>query len=343
MKKKSALRFGIISTASILEYGFMPAVRLTEGVEASAIASRHIDKAKKAAEKYGIPKVCGSYNDILNDPEIDCVYVPLPNALHVEWARRALKAGKHVLCEKPLARSAPEARSLAGLVKSSGLTFAEAFQYRYHPLMEKVGSIVRSGRIGDVVRVEASYCEIIPNRKAVQFDPGMAGGALMDVGCYCVNFCRFAAGCDDAEVTGARSKIVNGVDGETRAELLFGNGVRATVICSILKTTPCYAAVAGTKGTIFILNPFPSALMTGGKVTDMYLCLVRTGDKIENVRVPTKLTYACQMEAFRDAVRAGEQPLINIHDATANMTLIDAILARAGVPVPYPQKYKPRI
>lgn len=334
MKKHSVLRFGIIGVASVLEYGFMPAVNLTGGVEAAAIGSRDIGKAKAAAAKYGIPKAYGNYEAVLKDPEVDCVYVPLPNSMHVEWARRALKAGKHVLCEKPLAWNAREARSVAGLVKSSGLIFAEAFQYRYHPLMSRVEEIVRSGRIGELVKVEASYCEIIPNRNAVQFRPEMAGGALLDVGCYCVNFCRFIAGRDDAEVVGAKSKIVRGVDGETRAELRFGNGVEAAVICSILKTTPCYAVIAGAKGTIFILNPFPSGLFVNGKVTDMYLCILRTGTKIQDIRVPTKLTYACQLEAFRDAVRTGKQPVTNAEDAVANTAVIDAVLKKAGVPAP---------
>lgn len=333
MKKTSPLKFGIISTASVLDYGFMPAVNLTEGVEAAAIASRDIGKAKLAAAKYGIPNAYGSYQAMLKDPEIDCVYIALPNSMHVEWSRKALKAGKHTLCEKPLASNAREAASLAGLIKKSGLTFAEAFQYRYHPLMAKVEQLIKSGAIGDLVKVEASYCEIIPNRNAAQFRPDMAGGALMDMGCYCVNFCRMVSGRDDAEVVAAKSKIVRGVDGETRADLRFGNGAEATVICSILKTSPCYAVVAGTKGTIFIHNPFPASLVVNGKLSDMYLCVLRSGDTIKDIRVPTKFTYACQLEAFRDAVLAGKQPLINIEDAVANMALIDAILKKSGAAV----------
>jgi predicted dehydrogenase len=343
MKKPSTLKFGIIGCASVLDYGFMPAVNLTDGVEAVAIASRDIGKAKSTAAKYGIRKAYAGYDAVLKDPEVDCVYIPLPNFMHVDWTRKALKAGKHVLCEKPLAWSAREAASLVGLIKSSGLTFAEAFQYRYHPLMFRVKEIVSSGRIGELVKVEASYREIIPNRKAAQFQPEMSGGALMDVGCYCVNFCRFIAGCDDAEVVRAKSKIVRGVDGETRAELLFSNGVPAVVIGSILKTSPCYAVVAGTKGTIFILNPFPSGLVVNGKVTDMYLCILRSGANIQDIRVPTSFTYGCQLEAFRDAVHAGKQPIMNIEDSVANMSVIDAILKKAGVAVPYPERAKPNI
>ncbi len=333
---KNNLRFGIISCASILEYGFMPAVELTEGVEAVAISSRDIKKAKRAASKYGIRKAYGDYESILHDHNIDCVYIPLPNSMHIKWARRSLEAGKHVLCEKPLAWNAAEAESLIELISGSGLTFAEAFQYRYHPLMHRVEEIVRSGRIGKLQRVEASYCEIIPDRRAVQFRPEMAGGALMDVGSYCVNFCRFIAGCDDAEVAAAESEISEGVDGSTCAELRFSNGVRAVVHCSILATTPCYAVIAGSEGTVFIHNPFPAALYEKGRVADKYLCIVRTGDVIENIRVPSKLTYACQMEAFRDAVLAGEQPLIDINEAVANMRIIDAIRKKAGIEVSLP-------
>ncbi|HOX29291.1 MAG TPA: Gfo/Idh/MocA family oxidoreductase, partial [bacterium] len=224
MKKSSSLKFGIISSASVLAYGFMPAVKLTEGVEAVAIASRDLTKAKQTASRYGIPKAYGSYNEILRDPGVDCIYVPLPNAMHIEWARKALKAGKHVLCEKPAGWSAREVASLRGLIEKTGLIFAEAFQYRYHPLMTKIKEIIDKGTIGEVVNVEASYCEVITSRDMVQFKPDMAGGSLMDVGCYCVDFCRFIIGCDEAEVLKTKSKIVRGVDGDMKAELLFSNG-----------------------------------------------------------------------------------------------------------------------
>lgn len=342
MKKKSTLKFGIISTASVLDYGFMPGVKLTDGVEVAAIGSRNIDKARATAEKFKIPKYYGSYQAVLRDPEIDCIYIPLPNSMHGEWARKALRAGKHVLCEKPLAWSAKEASSLKSLVKSSGLTFAEAFQYRYHPMMLKVGEIIRSGKIGNVVKVEASYCEIIPNRKQVQFQPEMSGGAMMDVGCYAVNFCRYAAGCNDAEVISSKTKIINGVDGETRAELRFSNGIKAVAIGSIIKTVPSYAVVAGTKGSIFIHAPFASALLVNDKITDYYVCIVQRGSEIKEIRTkPLQVTYACQLAAFRDAVHEGKQPLIDLDDAIANMALIDKILKAGGVKLAYPKKYKP--
>ncbi len=342
MATETILKFGIISTASILEYGFMPSVWLTEGVEADLVGSRDIVKAKQCAEKYGIPRYCGSYEEVLDDPGIDCVYVPLPNSMHAEWAKKALVAGKHVLCEKPVAWSAVEARSIVPFIEKSGKIFAEAFQYRYHPLMLKLREIIAAGEIGEVVKVEGSYCEIIPSRSQVQFRADMSGGALMDVGCYAVNFCRCFAGCDDAEVVRAESKIVNGVDGETVADLLFANGVKATVIGSILKTVPCYGVIAGTKGTIFIHDPFPSALYHGGVVKDHYLCILRAGDRIEEIRVAAgKLTYACQMAAFRDAVLLGGQPLIDVNEAIANMSIIDAILHKAGVQLQYPEEYKP--
>ena len=338
MKKSSTVKFGIIGSATVLEYGFMPAVNLTDGVDVIAIGSRDIEKARLNAAKYCIPKAYGSYEAVLKDPEVDCIYAPLPNSMHIEWARKALKAGKHVLCEKPAAFTADEARSIAGLIEKSGLIFAEAFQYRYHPLLGRVKELVDSGKIGKLLKVEASYCEIIPNRDAAQFRPEMAGGALMDEGCYCVNFCRYIAGCDEAEVTRVKSKLVNGVDGETRADLLFGNGVEATVICSIIKTVPCYAVVAGEKGTIFIHNVFPAGLFVNGEVTSMYLCILRTGDKIQEIVVPKKFTYGCQLEAFRDAVRSGKQPVTDIEEAVANLVIIDEIRKKAGVSVPYKGK-----
>lgn len=148
MATSRILRFGIMSVASIVNDGFMPGVKLTKGVEARAIASRNLEKAKQAAKRHGIPTAYGSYEELLRDAEVDCVYIPLPNSMHAEWTRKALNAGKHVLCEKPLAWSAREAASLMAPIKRSGLTFAEGFHYRYHPLMARIEEIVRSGDIG---------------------------------------------------------------------------------------------------------------------------------------------------------------------------------------------------
>lgn len=342
MKKNAPLKFGIISTATVNEYGFFPSVKHTKGVEAAAIASRDAEKAKKHAAMYGVPKAYGDYDALLADPDIDCVYIPLPNHLHVEWTRKALRAGKHVLCEKPFAWNEKEARSIEPIVRKTGLIFAEGFHYRYHPLTLRVLDLIRSGKIGDLLSVRISFCEIISNKAAVQFRPEYAGGAMMDMGCYGVHFARTIAGCDAAEVTRVKARMCRtGVDGETTADMLFSNGVRGTVICSILQTFPAYAVITGTRGTIFITNPISSTLYVNGKIVDQYLCLLQNGTVTKEIRVPvTEHTYASQLAAFRDAVHSGKQPLTGIGDAIANMRLIDVVRAKAGVKVPCPEKFR---
>lgn len=326
--------FGVLGTATVNTYGFLPSVNLTDGVEVTAIASRDAAKARRYAAEHGIPRAHGAYSALLSDPGVDCVYIPLPNSMHVEWTKKALRAGKHVLCEKPFASNAREAASVAPLLKKSGLVFAEGYHTRYHPLTEKLIELVRGGEIGELIGVEASYNEIIPNPDAVQFRPEFAGGAIMDMGCYGVHFARTMAGCDEAEILKTRSKILpRGVDGETRAELLFANGVRAAVICSIIRTTPSYAVLTGSRGAIFVSNPFAPSVWKNGRFEDQYLCLLQKGAAVKDIRVPRKLSYALQLRAFRDAVLGGPPPITGLSDSLANMRLLDAMREKAGVPI----------
>lgn len=176
----------------------------------------------------------------------------------------------------------------------------------------------------------------------MQYRPELCGGAMMDLGCYCVDLCRFIAGCDDAEIIRARSGKIKGIDGETRAELRFRNGIKATVIASMVKTMPSYAIVNGSKGSLYVQCPFPSTISINGKLTDLYRLVMWDGSGFREFRVDSRLTYACQIEAFRDAVHAGKQPLTDARSGIANMKIIDAILAKAGVALPYPKNAMPK-
>ena len=326
------LKFGVLSTASVNSYAFLPVIKKVPGAALDAIASRDLKKARAYAKKHGIPKAYGDYDSLLADPEITCVYIPLPVSMHAEWSSKAMDAGKHVLCEKPVAANEAEALAIAEKAEATGLTFAEAFHYLYHPLMGRVTEIVRSGGIGELVSIAAVHGVPLTDRNKVQFKPELAGGALLDIGCYPVNFARVIAGCDDARALEAVPKMTrSGVDGSMRASLEFESGVRADINCSLVGYLPMSAVVRGTKGAIYLLSPFNPAVALGPACVDIYLIIHQRGLEFRGIRVPTVTSYQRQLESFCEDVRAGAAPLTNAREAAANMRLIDAIYEKAGM------------
>jgi predicted dehydrogenase len=326
------LKFGILSTASVNDYAFLTPVKKVADAELVAIASRDLKRAADYAAKHGIPQAYGDYDRLLAVPEIDCVYIPLPVSMHSEWSIRAMDAGKHVLCEKPVASNADEARAIAAKVKASGKIFAEAFHYRYHPLAARVGEIVRSGGIGEVKHIFASFGVPLFDKNRVQFKKELAGGSLLDIGCYPVSFSRWIAGCSEATVVSARPELTkSGVDGSMKAKLKFANGVTADIHGSLVKYLPMAARIKGSKGEIDIVSPFMPAAQTGNFVIDVYVMIHREGFRVHNIRVPSITSYHAQLEAFCAAVRSGTQPITNAEEAVANMQLIDAIYEKAGL------------
>ncbi|MFH1538298.1 MAG: Gfo/Idh/MocA family oxidoreductase [bacterium] len=326
------LRFGIISTASINSYGFLPIVGKVADAELVAVASRSEEAAAKYAAKHGIPYAYGSYEGLLASSGIDCVYIPLPVSMHAEWAIKALEAGKHVMCEKPLTASAEEAEAIRKKVKETKLTFIEAFHYRYHPLMLRVGELVRSGAIGEVRKVSSAFCILLPDPRKVQFKPELAGGALLDVGCYPVSFVRWIAGSDNARVERARAFLApSGVDLTTSAVLRFDNGVIGRINCSLIVPRLQTATVVGTEGSIEVHFPFSPVAEVGPLHLNLYRLTLKNKKGKRNIRVASDVTYYYQLKAFCRAVRTGEPALTNIDEAVANMRLIEAIIKKAGI------------
>ncbi len=326
------LRFGILSTASVNEYAFLPEIKRVPCAELVAVASRDLKRAAAYAAKHGIPEAFGDYETLLARDDVDCIYIPLPASMHAEWTIRALEAGKHVLCEKPATANAVEARAVAAKVKETGRIYAEAFHYRYHPLAAKIEEIVRSGGVGQVKHIFAVHGVPLLDRKKVQFRPELAGGALLDIGCYPVNFARWIAACDDAEVISVRADATrSGVDGTMRAKLRFANGIEASVTGSLVRYMPMSARIRGTEGELYVLSPFTPAMYAGPVTLDLYAMIHRRGARVRNIRVETKTSYYCQLEAFCNAVRDGVQPPTGADEAVANMQLIDAIYEKAGM------------
>lgn len=332
MAAKKKLRFGILSTASVNEYAFLPVIKKIDGAELAAIASRNIKTAQSYAEKNGIPKTYGDYASLVADPEIDCVYIPLPVSMHAEWSVKAMEAGKHVLCEKPVTANAAEAITVAEKVKETGVTFAEAFHYRCHPLAERIEELVRGGEIGEVREIYAQFGIPLPDRSKVQFKRELAGGALLDIGCYPVSFSRWIAGCDEARVTKAKAKMTSsGVDGTIRATLEFENGVTAKIAGSLIELIPMSAFIRGSEGSISILMPFNPAVYVGPALINLYILILQQGLKVRSIRVPSTTTYHCQLEKFCVCVRNGTTPITSADEGVANMRLIDAIYEKVGI------------
>lgn len=288
-----------------------------------AVAARDAQRAKAFAARHGIATVHGSYEDLLADPGIDAVYVPLPNGLHGRWTKAALAAGKHVLCEKPFAANAAEARDVADAMGDR--VVMEAFHYRYHPVAARMAEIAGSGELGPLRKVEAGFCFPLPRFSDIRFSLDLAGGALMDAGCYAVHMARLLGG-GEPEVMSAQAKQQTpGVDRAMRAELRFPGGHTGTIRCSMWSSDflTISARVVGERGEMRVFNPLAPHVY--------HRISVRTdaGRRVEHLT--RRHTYAFQLEAFAAAVLRGAPVLTGPDDSIANMTVIDASYRAAGL------------
>jgi predicted dehydrogenase len=266
--------------------------------------------------------VCGSYEELLADPEVDAIYNPLPNSHHGPWTIKALEAGKHVLCEKPFTSNAAEARDVAAAAAAHpDLVVMEAFHYRYHPLVARMLEIIGNGEIGTVQRIETAMCFPLAKRNDIRWDANLAGGALMDAGCYPVHLLRTLAGVEPEVVTAKARLRSPGVDRRVDAELRFADGRTGKVTASMWSSAlvKVNARVVGDKGELRVLNPFAPHIFNRLKVNR------------RRERVHGEPTYNYQLRAFTGAVLRGTSILTPPADAVANMEAIDAIYRAAGL------------
>jgi predicted dehydrogenase len=234
----TTLRIGVLGAARIAPAALLKPATAVDGVQVVAVAARSRERAAKLAGRFGVPKALGSYADVLAGPDVDAVYIPLPNVLHAEWTLRALAAGKHVLCEKPLTANEAEARRVAAAADGSGLVVMEAFHYRYHPLARRIEQIVHTERrLGAITRVETWMCFPLPRYGDIRYRYDLAGGALMDAGCYALHAARFLGG-GEPEVTGARATLRDpSVDRAMSVDLRFPGGVTGAAHTSLWSRT----------------------------------------------------------------------------------------------------------
>ena len=325
MADSARLRIGVLGAARIAPLALVRPARSVPEVEIVAVAARDEGRARRFASRHAIPRVHAGYAELLADPGIDAVYNPLPNGLHCEWTIRALEAGKHVLCEKPLASNEDEARRMTLAAERAGRVLAEAFHWRYHPLAERMKEVVDSGALGRVRHVEASVCFPLPFPRDIRYRLDLAGGATMDAGCYAVSIVRHLAGAEP-EVVAATARLASPeVDRWMRAELRFGDGRRGRVTCSLFSTSllRVEARVIGDAGEMRVTNPVAPHFF--------HRLRVRTQQGRSSLRVAGEATYTHQLRAFARAVReGGPLPTDGAH-GVANMRVIDAIYRAAGL------------
>ena len=299
-------------------------------VVVTAVAARDGSRARAFAAKHGIAHVHESYEALLADPDVDAVYNPLPNGLHGKWTRAALDAGKHVLCEKPFTANADEAREIADLAAKSDRVVMEAFHYRYHPMTLRTEQIIASGVIGTLQRVEAALCFPLPKFSDIRYNYPLAGGALMDAGCYAVHMVRTFGG-STPEVVSAQAKLRDPqIDRAMTAELRFAAGHTGQVRCSMwsARLLEISARVVGDRGELKLFNPVMPQMVNRLTIRSP------EGKRVE--RFPRRPSYAYQLDAFAAAVLRGEPVKTTPEDAIENMTVIDGIYRAAGLPLRQP-------
>ena len=324
-----SLRWGILSTADIARHKVIPGMKKADRCSIVAIASRDVTRAREVAAELGIPTAHGSYEALLADPDVDAVYIPLPNHLHATWTIAAARAGKHVLCEKPIALAAAEAEQMAAVCEAEGVRLMEAFMYRLHPSWVAVGELVAAGRIGILRSIQSWFSYFNDDPANIRNIREVGGGALYDIGCYTVNLSRMLFG---SEPVAVQASIVTdsatGVDVLTSAILRFEGGV-ASFTCSTRTEPDQRVHVYGTTGRISIDIPFniPPDRPTAVRVT-------AGGDPpvapaTEVIAFPTTDPYTAQAERFATAILDDLPTPTPPADAIANLRVIERILQSA--------------
>jgi predicted dehydrogenase len=325
----TSLRWGVLSTADIARKKVVPGLRKADRCEVVAIASRDGAQARTVADELGIPTSHGSYEALLADPNVDVIYIPLPNHLHAEWTIAAARAGKHVLCEKPLALTVADAQRMVDACADAGVRLMEAFMYRHHPSWVAAMEVVAAGRLGSLRAVQSwfSYYNDDPSNIRNQLDAG--GGALFDIGCYAVNLSRMVF---DGEPRTVRASVIRdpatNVDTLTSAILEFADGV-ATFTCSTRVETDQRVHVYGTDGRLSIEIPFN---IPPDRPTHVFV--TAGGDPpvapaTETLTFPTADPYTVEAERFAAAILDGTPTPTPPEDAIANLRVIERIFAAA--------------
>ncbi|HUF00157.1 MAG TPA: Gfo/Idh/MocA family oxidoreductase [Anaerolineales bacterium] len=320
------LNWGLLATARI-NSALIPPLRASKRNSLLAVASRTQESAENYAREWKIPRAHGSYESLLADPEIDVIYNSLPNHLHAEWTVKAVQAGKHVLCEKPLALNVDEVDAIKTASQKHGRVVAEAFMYRHHPQTLKVQELVKSGSLGIMKLIRGSFSFILSRDGDVRLAPAMGGGSIWDVGCYPISYARTVVGENPLEVFGWQVVGPTEIDETFVGQMRFANEILAQFDCSFAIPSHSFMEIVGSEGTLNIPRPFKPE-------TDEKIYLTR-GDKTETIKIKGQELYIGEVEDMADAILLGREPRISLDDSRGNVAVISALLesARIGKPV----------
>jgi predicted dehydrogenase len=334
----SKLRWGILGTGNIASQ-FARGVAASRRGSAAAVGSRQQKSAEEFAKNHAIPRAFASYESLIADPEIDAIYNSLPNAFHADWTIRALKAGKDVLCEKPLAMNAAEAEEMFAIARKSGRILVEAFMYRSHPQTLALFETVRSGAIGPLRLIRSSFCyrtrSITGN---VRFQRELGGGALMDIGCYCINFARFFAAAEPTAIHAVANFHSTGVDELAAGTLVFPNNIVSSFTCGMSLHADNTAYLCGEDGFIEVPIPWkPSTndakfIVTRGNEPkmDKPKSIDPPPREIRNIEAPGDL-YGIEADDFAAAIFDGKPARITREDSIGNMRVLDEMRRQIGL------------
>jgi len=314
------VRWGILSTAQIAQDELLPAFRDATNAKVVAIASTN-DKVKHIASKFDIPKIYGSYDELLEDSGIDAVYIPLPNSLHFQWVKRAAEKGKHILCEKPAALNTREAEEVIETCKKNNVMFMEAFMYQFHPQHQRVKEILISGEIGEVNIMKVSLSFYLKNQNEnIRMRPELGGGSLYDVGCYCIHSIRNILNTEPNRIFASQQKDVKGqVDMSVVCFMELDNGMTAVFDAAMDRAQIDYYEIIGTKGSIRVPKAFIPQMYNGEAQI-----IVNTTDGAYREEKVLGHQYILEVEYFSQCVLNGEISRSMMEDTIENVKVIEA-------------------
>lgn len=318
------IKWGILSTARIAVEKIIPAIQKSSNGEVYAIASSS-GKAETLAEKLHIPVSYNHYEELLADPNIDAVYIPLPNSMHAEWTIKAANAKKHVLCEKPAGLDPFEVEEMLGACKRNGVHFMEAFMYRFHPQHEKVKEIINSGTIGDIKMMRAFFSFYMDDRAGnIRLDSQLGGGALYDIGCYCINSLRYILDEEPIQMKLLGELNKEGVDTTAAVVLEFPSNIHASFMCSFDATFKDEYEIIGTKGSIRVPHAYRPDLNAGNGMVQLFQenemkQYILHGDQ-----------YLLEVEHFADCVITNREPVYTGENTLNNIKVINTLLSEAN-------------
>jgi len=318
-----SLRWGILSTANITKK------LLGSGHDQQfvAVGSRDLGRAQAFASEHGLARAHGSYEELLADPEVDAIYNPLPNSLHVEWSIKALEAGKHVLCEKPMSRHSDEVDRAFDVAEREGRVLEEAFMWRHHPQVARTRELIAAGDIGDLRVIRAAFAFVAADPNDIRLQADLDGGGLMDVGCYCVSGCRTLASAEPVRGYAEYIPGGNGVDVALAATLRFPGDVVAHFDCGVSYLGGDQLEAVGSEGSVFLDDPWHGR--------EAVIELRRNG-LVERIETGPANSYALELADFEAAVRGEDPPLLTRADAVAQARAIEALYTSAERNVPCP-------